>query len=230
MKSKYTGPVEDLKWASRLQAHVVTPGERPRIHGYDVRADLAGNISFSQLIILTLTGQLPTEKALQAFETVIVFLAPISVAEAPVHASVLAGLCGANSSGIMGVTGITLAQQASFIVTEHSELLNKLSSGEKQSLAPFGPQNAGEREETELLVKALEKAGLQAPKECRELNPVAAALTVLHKCCNITDPQVMEAVLVMARIPCVLAESRAVQPGGFRSYPIDLPKFEYRDE
>ena len=105
-----------------------------------------------------------------------------------------------------------------------------LSAGNKNPESLFCHQNEGELQETGLLIKTLEKAGLTPPNVCRRLRPVAAALTVLHECCNLTDPGLLESVLVMARIPCTLAEGRAVQPGGFRNYPIDLPKFAYRDE
>jgi hypothetical protein len=230
MKNNYTGPVEELNWASRLQAHVVTPGSRPRIHGYDVRGDLLENTSLPGLIFLTLTGELPTPEVLLAFEKALVFLAPVSIAEAPVHASVLAGLCGSNASGLTGVAAITLAQQAHWVITEHRELFASLAAGNTPHESLFNPQSEEEQEETDLLVKALENAGLKPPEVCRRLSPIAAALAVLHECCNLTDPGLLEAVLVLTRIPCALAEGRAVQPGEFRSYPIDLPKFVYRDE
>jgi hypothetical protein len=230
MGISYTGPVEEQDWAGRLQAHVVTPGNRPRIHGYDVRGDLLENISFPGLILLTLTGELPEPEVLLAFEKAMVFLAPVSVAEAPVHASVLAGLCGSNTSGMTGVAAITLAQQAGWIIAEHQSLFQSLAAGNKPPHEQFKPKSVEEQEDTELLVKALEKAGLKPPEALKGLNPIAAALTVLHECCNLTDPGLLEAVLVLVRIPCALAEGRSVKPGGFRNYPIDLPPFVYGDQ
>jgi len=230
MRPSYNGPVEELNWAAKLQAHVVTPGNRPRIHGYDVRGDLLNCTSFSGLILLTLTGELPAPDVLLAFEKALFILATVSVAEAPVHASVLSGLCGSSSCGMTGVAAITLAQQAHWIVNEHMELFQSLAAKAIPPEHLFSPQNEEEQADTELLVCALEKAGVKPPKACKGLKPISAALAVLHECCGLTDPWLMEAVLVLARIPCTLAEGRAVQPGGFRSYPIDLPQFVYRDE
>lgn len=230
MKSSYTGPVEEQSWAGKLQAHVVTPGSRPRIHGYDVRGDLLENISLPGLILLTLTGELPESDILLAFEKVMIFLAPVSVAEAPVHASVLAGLCGSDTGGMTGVAAITLARQAGWIVAEHTELFKCLASGSNPPAELFQPRNIEEQEETKLLIEALENAGLRAPAAWRELSPVAAALTVLHELCHITDPGLLEVLLVLSRIPCSLAEGRSVKPGGFRNYPITVPQFIYRDE
>ncbi len=72
------GPVEDLKWATRLKANVVTPGSRPRIHGYDVRGELLEHLSLSELMLLTLTGELPGKSAALAFQRAMMFLAPVS--------------------------------------------------------------------------------------------------------------------------------------------------------
>ncbi len=138
------GPVEDLKWATRLKANVVTPGSRPRIHGYDVRGELLEHLSLSELMLLTLTGELPGKSAALAFQRAMMFLAPVSVAEAPVHASVLAGLCGSGSSGMTGVAALTLAEQARMAVEEHRPLFEWLKNG-AEGVAPLPLQAERER-------------------------------------------------------------------------------------
>lgn len=222
------GPVEDLSWATTLKARVVTPGARPRIHGYDVRGDLLTNTGIPGVLLLILTGELPTKAAAMAFEKVMVFLAPVSVAEAPVHASVLAGLCGSDSCGRAGVAAITLAQQARFTVAEHRDLLMCLTKGHLPENR-FEPANETDAEETTLLLKALKDEGVSFPDEFKRLAPTAAALAVLQDCCGLTTTEQLEQVLLMARIPCTLAEAGAVKPGDFREYPIELPRFEYTD-
>ncbi len=223
------GPVEDLKWATRLKAHVVTPGSRPRIHGYDVRGELMEHLTLSELMLLTLTGELPGKNASLAFERVMIFLAPVSVAEAPVHASVLAGLCGSGSSGMTGVAALTLAEQARAAVEENRPLFEWLREGAGGD-SPLPPSGREEREETGLLLSSLKRAGVETPSSWENLSPNAAALAVLHSCCGLTDPGTIEFFLVLTRMPCAIAEGKAVSPGGFRDYPIDLPVFTYRDE
>jgi hypothetical protein len=144
------------------------------------------------------------------------------VAEAPVHASVLAGLCGSDSTGRAGVAAITLAQQARFTVAEHRDLLMGLKEGHV-------PEGFGDTEETALLLNALKEGGVPFPEEFRRLAPTAAALAVLHECCGLTTTEQLEQALLMARMPCALAEAGAVKPGDFREYPIELPRFEYTD-
>ena len=113
------GPLETETFPERLSARVVEPGPSPRVHGYDVEADLARYYRASDLTLLSLTGELPSPGASAAFEVACMFLAPISVAEAPVHAAVLARLCAAPSSSIAAVAAIALSQQARALVVEH---------------------------------------------------------------------------------------------------------------
>ena len=205
------GPVEDLSWDKKLKARITTPGAHPRIHGYDVRGDLMKNIDLPALILLTLTGELPTEEQKTAFEKTMIFISPISVNEAPVHASVLAGLCGSDSTGRAGVAAITLAQQARFITKEQKAIDQQENTGE-----------------TTLLLNELTKHKIQFPNEFRTLPPTQAAIAVLNHCCGLNTEQI-EQVFIMARMPCAMAEAAAVKPGDFREYPIELPGFEYTD-
>lgn len=230
MTEAYSGPVEELRWTDTLKANVVTPGFRPRVHGYDVRGEMLGSFSFSGMIFLALTGELPSETVLAAFERVMLFTAPVSAAEAPVHASILAGLCGSGSSGLMGVSAITLAQRARWMVSKYGEILDAI---EKEGQIPsgfFSSVTPEEKEETALLLNSLVEAHVDFPASFADLDPVAASLAVLCFCCNLTDPWLLEAVLVMATFPCTLAEGKSVKPGDFRKYPIGLPEFKYTDD
>lgn len=229
-KSERSGPVEDLKWTERLKARVVTPGSGPRVHGYDVRGDMLGAVSFSDFIFLTLTGELPEEKESSVFQQVMLFLAPVSVAQAPVHAAVLSGLCGSGSSGITGVCAVTLAEQARWQVSRHGSLLEIMERDSIQPPSNYLVSKSGEASDTESLIQSLSNVGVELPVVFSRLKPISCAIAVLYRYCGIKDPKLLETVLVMSRLPCALAEGRAVQPGDFRSYPIDLPRFEYTGE
>ncbi len=221
--SRPRGPVEDLKWTENLQASVATPGPRPRIHGYDVRGEMLGASSFTETMFLSLTGELPSPDALKAFETVLVFLSPVSVAEAAGHASLLAGLCGSGSGGLAGVSAIALAERSRTLVTEYLPLAIAALEGKDP------PASEG-AEETMLLAKALQEAGVRCPGMVGHLPPAAACIAVLMECCGIMDSRLLETVITLAGLPCTLAEGMAAKPGNFRNYPIGLPEYEYDDQ
>jgi hypothetical protein len=227
---KLRGPIDDRQWPTRLQARVVTPGHRPRIHGYDVRGDLLRGYGFPGLVLLTLTGEIPTRAAALAFEKALVFLAPLCISEAPAHAAVLARLCGSRSSGVTGVGAIVLAQHSRRLIADHEDLFEYLTNGTGLLDGRFGPADEEEAAETRMLISALEGSGVIVPDVCASLCPVAAVLVVLHECCSLRDRTLLEQVLVLSRLPCVLAEAGAVVPGRFDDYPIDLPRFAYQDE
>ena len=94
----HRGPLDDVEWPKKLPAHVVTAGPAPRVHGYDVENDLARHYSFSDAIYLSLVGELPNDATSRAFEIALHFLAPVSAAEAPSHAAILARFCDGSTS------------------------------------------------------------------------------------------------------------------------------------
>ncbi len=109
-------PFDEHAWPAKLTARVVSPEPDPRIHGYAVRSDLARHYRFSDVVFLSLTGELPTEEQSSTFEQALILLAPISVAEAPSHAASLARVCDASHSAVLGTGAIALAEQARFMV------------------------------------------------------------------------------------------------------------------
>src|SRR5687767_11162001 len=122
------GPLDVASFPETLSARVVTPGPRPRLHGYDVEGDLALHYSPADLLALALTGELPSPEASAAFAVALNFLAPVSVAHASVHAATIAGLCGSTTGSTIGVAAIGLAEQARVLLDEHQELLAWLTA------------------------------------------------------------------------------------------------------
>lgn len=92
------GPLEVSSFPEQLTARLVTPGERPRIGGYDVESDLARHYAFSDLLFLSLTGELPDARESAVLGVALGFLAPVSIAHASTHGASLARLCGAVTS------------------------------------------------------------------------------------------------------------------------------------
>ena len=222
------GPLETAPFPDQLKARVVTPGEQPRIHGYDVQSDLARNYSPSEVAFLAVTGELPAPEVAAALDVILVFASPVSVAHAPTHAAVLAQLCGAPATSVISVAAIGLAEQVRHLIDEHEQLMEWLD-------APTGPLPAQFRSESPEEVRAvgelhlgLRAARLEVPVLSRHLTTNAAVLAALHAC-GLARRQHVELFLVWTRLPIVVAEALAEHEGNFKNYPANLPRFVYQE-
>jgi hypothetical protein len=221
-------PFDAVEWTQKLKARVVTPGSLPRVHGYDVEGDLALHYRFSDTVLLALKGELPDDRTGRAFEVAMQFLAPASVAEPPAHCGLLARLCGARTSGVLGVAALAAAEQALFLVEGHADLVEWL---ERPDGAPPARHLAGdeaERAAVSRLRAALARTEFACPALDFGLGREAALVALLHACGLETSEQ-KQAAIVMSRLPCALAEAFAVSPTAFREYPMNLPPFEHEE-
>jgi hypothetical protein len=156
------------------------------------------------------------------------FLAPVSVAEAPAHAAVLARLCSAPSSSIAAVAAITLSEQARALVTEHEPLLAWLRSGVGPLPPRFRSENGDEAESVARLARALSAHGSEHPALAQKPTRFAALFCVLFAC-GLEQPAQLEAAILVARLPSTLAEGLAETPTNFSGYPINLPAYIYEE-
>jgi hypothetical protein len=225
---KYSGPIEEHEWPDKLTAHVVTPGPHPRIHGYDVEGDLARHYSFSETLFLTLVGELPDQQTGAAFDTLLTLLAPIAVSEAPSHAAALVRICGAGAGGVVSVGTVALAEQSRWLVAEHRELLTWLATNSGPTPERYRTTDDREQSAAVGLRHRLADAGLDLERIDPGINPLALMIAGLYRC-GISQPQQIETVLTIARLPCVVAEAFARSPGAFRTYPMQTPRFEYEE-
>ncbi len=227
-QSGFHGPVEEAKWPDRIRAHAVTAGIRPRLHGYDVESDLAHHYDHSELTLLALTGELPSELAARAFEVALCFLAPAPVSEPPAHAAVLSRMSGATPAGVLSTGLVALAEQAQFLVAEHRELLSATDDASVAAPEPLSPRSDEERQAVARLKSALQSRGVRIPVLDQNITLIGAILSTLSYCGLQTQEQQI-AVIIQARIACVCREAFSVAPGSFRDYPIDLPPYEYEE-
>jgi hypothetical protein len=220
------GPLENNGFPEQLTARVVTPGERPRIHGYDVQGDLALHYGPHDVLYLSLTGELPEPVVSAAFGVVLTFVAPLSVAHAPTHGAVLSHLCGATSTATVGVAAIGLAEQARSMVLEHQELFAWLAERKVGLPARFVAQTSSERALVERLRDALGSTGFRVPVLDSDPTPDAAPLAVMFAL-GLTRAEQLVTAIVTARLPVAVAEALAGTPVDFKHYPINLPRFRY---
>lgn len=209
-----------------ITARVVTPGDRPRVLGYDVQGDLARYYRFPELVLLAATGQLPSEPLGRAFDVALQFLAPVSVAEAPVHAAVLTRLCGASGSSVISAAVVGLAEQARHFMNGKAGLIAWLE-GRTQDMPPAcRSADEADAEAVGRLREALASTGLMVRGLDAPLGLGPALLAVLHAC-GLTSAEQIELAIVLARMPCAVAEALTQQPGRYEEYPMDLPPFHH---
>jgi len=223
------GPLESGNFPERLRARVVTPGEQPRLHGYDVEGDLAHHYRPAELTFLALTGELPSAEASAAFGVAMAFLAPISVAHASVHAAVLSQLCGAPARSSVGVAAIGLAEQAHREVEAHRALLTWLADPNHALPEQFAAESPEDEAAVERLRAALAANAVRLPLLERSLSRTAALFAVLAHA-GLRRAEQLEALLVLARLPSAIAEAFSEKPANFGAYPINLPVFEYEEQ
>ena len=224
----FSGPVEAVSWPETIRARVTTPGARPRVHGYDVEGDLAKHYRYADLMLLTLTGELPAPEAALAFEVASMFLAPISVAEAPTHATVLARISGASVSSALGVAALALGEQARFLLDRHVDLLAWLNAPNETLPVAYSSEDSEDAAAVDRLRTALAPTGISV--RALELRPTRLAAVFAVLCaCGLKRREHLETVLVWARLPAVIAEFLAERPLSFTRYPMNLPHYRYQE-
>ena len=223
------GPAESNDWPKTLTARVVTPGDRPRVHGYDIEGDLARHYRFGESVLLALTGEAPDRSTGACFEIALTFLSPLAVTEAPTHAAVLARTCAGSAAAITGTAAVTLAEQARWLLLRYAPLLTWLEAdrvGEMPDIARA--RDDEDRESVKRLREALAESGVERLPE-DDVGRDAALLTLLHAC-GLRTADRIEVALVVARLATCAAEALAVKRGVLRDYPMNLPPFTYAEE
>ena len=223
------GPLDTTgSFPERLTARVVTPGERPRVHGYDVEGDLARHYQASDLLFLFLNGELPSPVVSRAFSVVLMFLAPVSVAHASTHAAVVGRLCGTPSSSAFGVAAIGAAEHARSLLDEHAELIAWLAAPFSALPKRFHAREAADLYAVQRLEQALAPTGVPVPALAERPSRDAALLMVLFAI-GFQRRESLEAAIALARLPSAVAEALAERPTNFGNYPINLPRFAYTE-
>lgn len=220
------GPIEDLTWATTLQARVFTPGTRPRSHGYDVFGDLAQHYRASDLVLTSLRGEPPSVAESELFDAVLAFLGPLTVGEAPTHAALLTRACGAPTASVAAVGAALLAEHTADLLERHAALLVWLDAPGSPLPEAFCCRSEDEREVVGLLARRVRNSGLEVPILGHDPTLLAGLLAACHRC-GLKDRERIAAVVMTARLPGLLAEGLAAAHGERRTYPIDLPHYRY---
>ena len=223
------GPVESGAFPDHLTARVVTAGSRPRVHGYDVEADVAPHYRFGESILLALTGEAPDEATGAAFEIALTFLSPLAISEAPTHAAVLARICVGSASAVTSTAAVALTEQGRWLLARHAPLVAWLDAGCSAEL----PESARATDDDDRASTARLRAALGSRAEGRlpahDLGRDAALLSVLHAC-GLRRAEQLEVALVVARLATCAAEALAGKRGDLHGYPMNVPQFAYEED
>lgn len=229
IKDDFTGPLDAVAWPTKLKARIVSNGAERRIHGYSVESDLAKHYSFTETILLGLTGELPTVEQARAFDVALTFLAPTTVAEAPTHAALIARVCVASTSTLTGTAVIGLAEQSRFDLNRYGALLSWLNAPTAEFPANFDATSMEQRARVSALKNALTaRNGVMPAQLDHNLDETAAIIAVLFAC-GLTTLQQVEVVRTLARFPFAMAEAFASPPAGHKDYPLMLPTIRYEE-
>lgn len=223
----FRGPLEAGAFPDRLRARVVTPGERPRVHGYDVEGDLAHHYDFVTLFILYLTGSLPSPAASSAARVALMCVSPTSVAHASVHAAVLARLCGGTARSIFGASAVGLAEQAHFELSTYGDLFEWLAHPSRAFPEAHRVASDQEQEAVQRLLDLLPQ-GYHLPIMTERPSRLALVLAILRDA-GFRRSEQFEAAFAFARLPSALAEAFAERSTNFAHYPINLPQIAYHE-
>ena len=220
--SERRGPLESRPWPTQLEAYAVTPGPSPRLQGYDVEGDLAKAPRFTDLLFLSVTGELPSESASRALEIAIAFLVPLSVAHAPIHATALAKMCGTRPSGLLAIAAATLAEDAA-----RSFTLFRAALEDPAAALPAASLAASEDDRASVgRLAALLDGVIAVPRLAQDPSRSFALFAVLWAC-GLRTEIALTSVIALARIPSAIAEAAPRSPLSFDRYPINAPPVEY---
>ena len=223
-------PFDDFPASEQLFARVVTPESRPRLHGLDVQDDLVRHYDFAEIVFTALVGRPPERHEGRGLNILMGVLLPVSVAEAPAHAAVIARICGAQPHRVVAAAAVALCEQAHLELDRRAPLLEWLEHGSRgtppeEHVAP----DEGEREAVRALHECLSGVGLELRPETLSLSPKGAIIAGFFAC-GVTQRWQLEALFCIARLPAAAAEAMAASPGGFADYPSRLPRFELQPE
>ena len=131
------------------------------------------------------------------------------------------------ADGLIAVAATGLGEQVRVSLARIDAWIEAL--GADPSTAPLEgarATNDDDRASTARLRAAIAKTGLPVPALDHDLDRDAAIAAVLVAA-GARSIGAIASLLVAARLPVAIAEALRVEPGAFRGYPMDLPRFVY---
>lgn len=224
-KPPTSGALDDTTWPETLVAKAIEPvGADDRMHGYSVLQDLARHYEYSDLLYLSIIGELPDKAPSVMFRVALCSLATPTVNEAPSHVGLLSRICGGALASSIAAATIALADQAKSIVQRHAELLHWLCH--PSDSPPPSACDAADAEWVRTLFETLASTGVPTHMLHLGMSRDAARLSLLFEA-GVQTAEHMQAAIVSARMSGVMAEILLATPRDLGLYPVKLPPFHY---
>lgn len=220
-------PIDSMPTPETLEARVVRPGDakgEPLLHGYGVQTDLAPHYAPSEQVLLSLLGELPEPVQVRRFQVASAFASAVSARDASVHAAILARRYGSATPALVSVAAIVLAERARDEVEAFLELRG--DPGGEPPAALVGVDDGF----VARLRDALSRVEAELPVLARAAWRPTAALCLTLEAVGLSEAWQLETALTLARLPVVMAEAMAHEPGDLHGYPIRQPPFELHDD
>jgi len=222
------GPIEDGHWNETLEGFVVDPGPPPRLHGYDVWHDLGRHYGFAEVAATALTGDVPDEAYGRAFDLALTLASPGSIAEAPAHAAAIARMLAAPAASVVAMAATVLAESAHAMLVEHGAWLAWLAAPTADPPSAVCARSEADRQSTAVARELVD------PRVCPVLATLElttdATILALMFACGVRTPAEIVGALVTARLPAVIAEAERHRRAHLRTYPLQLPPFDYEED
>ena len=227
---KEPGPFDDFTDCSKLEARVVeSDNGDARVHGYSVSSDLSQHYSHAELMLLSLTGEPPDEQTGRAFQILAKFVAPVGVAEAPVHAARVAHVISTEPGSLVALASVGLSEQARSFLDEYSELIRWLENDSGDAPDCVVADDRQDADRAGALIDSLAGIGFEVGFADKQPGFWPTALATGWQC-GLRTRQQFVAALVSIRLPVAVAEATSTEGGDLTNYPMNLETFEYRHE
>jgi hypothetical protein len=225
------GPLDLHHGPEQLVGRVVEARvTEPHLQGYALLGDLARHYGFAETLYASITGNLPDDRTGAVFQLALMAWTPVTVGDASVHAAIVARVAGSRASAALGAVCVGLAEEANAVVERHAALIEWHARGR------HGPVPDCVRAETpDPWVAAL----LDAARALR-IDPTFlegldrlwtwdAARLHLVVAAGLDTPERIIAAVMAARFVSAAGETIAQPRFDIYGYPINVPRFQYRD-
>jgi len=203
-----------------LEARVFDFDQEAAIHGYSISNDLLHHYSFTDILYLTVTEELPTKAQRICFDLALSLLLPAPVTRDTVHAGILTRVYNAHAADLLSSIAPICAERGHHTVSNHLPFLEWLSH---QAGTP--PDTAiGKAALSCELTSILAKSDLTLQALEHPLTDTAAVIVLLYEA-GISSTEHIEFLVCWISFIAPSAEGMARAPFQLRNYPMRLPRF-----
>lgn len=219
-----TTPLNDMSTEDLFPGHIVRPGAQPRVRGYRLHDDLGRYYAFSEVLLLAMTGEIPTPQDAHAFERALIFLMDTPITSAAAHAARVTQVGRGGPTGVTAVAATTIIAEAKEEIDRAVSLLDLIEGRDNCPDETICATSTAEREAVANLRAVLPWAEIGVLAHDLALFP--AIFAVFHRCGLVRPEQWLMATL-QGRLTTAAAEGFGDFSRNFSTLPMRLPQIEY---